>query len=298
VKPLRQFDVVVCGSLHLDIMLHAPNLPRPDETVAGSRWERKCGGKGGNQAIMATRAGASVAMIGKIGEDEFGQTLRANLLASGVDASEVRVDAGAGSGMSAAIVQSDGEYGAVIVSGANLRIDPGDAVGAWERLGGAPVLALQNEIPEPVNIAVAGAARTEGSRVVLNAAPARAMPGSLLEAVDVLVVNRIEAGMLSRRQVVDRESAIAALTHLANSRFSVVLTLGAGGVVVSTTGTTPQWIEPVPVHAVSTHGAGDSFVGALARRLALGTGLCEACDFANRFAAAFVAGSDPTVSVP
>src|SRR5579883_1302769 len=95
----QRFDVIVCGSLHLDIMVYAPLLPRADETVAGTRWEQRCGGKGGNQAAAAAKAGARVAMIARIGADEFGARLRANLEAAGVDARAVLVDAEAGSGM-------------------------------------------------------------------------------------------------------------------------------------------------------------------------------------------------------
>src|ERR1700676_960568 len=131
------FDVIVCGSLHLDVMVYAPTLPRPDETVAGSRWSLECGGKGGNQAIMAARSGARTAMIGRGGADDFGVRLRDNLIVAGIDASAVHVDSAAASGMSAAIVRDDGEYGAVIVSGVNLRIDP-DAIGEhWHAIGGA-----------------------------------------------------------------------------------------------------------------------------------------------------------------
>ena len=118
------FDVIVCGSLHLDIMVYAPSLPRPDETVPGTRWDQQCGGKGGNQAVMSARAGARTSMIGRIGADDFGTRLIANLRAAGVDASAVLVDPTQGSGMSAAIVRDDGDYGAVIVSGANLHIPP------------------------------------------------------------------------------------------------------------------------------------------------------------------------------
>ena len=145
------FDVIVCGSLHLDIMVHAPSLPRLDETTVGSRWSMQCGGKGGNQAVRTARAGARVAMIGRVGADDFGDRLRANLTARDVDARAVSVDPSAGSGMSAAIVQADGEYGAVIVSDANLRIDPADVEDQWRLLGGARALVLQNEIPEAAN---------------------------------------------------------------------------------------------------------------------------------------------------
>jgi sugar/nucleoside kinase (ribokinase family) len=118
------FDVIVCGSLHLDILVYSPSLPRPDETVQGTHWDQQCGGKGGNQAVMSARAGARTCMIGRIGDDDFGTKLIQNLKAVGVNASAVLVDPTEGSGMSAAIVRNDGDYGAVIVSGANLRIPP------------------------------------------------------------------------------------------------------------------------------------------------------------------------------
>jgi ribokinase len=149
------FDVIVCGSLHLDVMVYAPSLPRLDETVVGSRWSLGCGGKGGNQAVMAARAGARAAMIGRVGADQFGVRLRGNLAAASVDISAVHDDAAAASGMSAAIVRDDGEYGAVIVSGANLRIEPTAIGEAWRALAGASILVLQNEIPEAANIAAA-----------------------------------------------------------------------------------------------------------------------------------------------
>jgi ribokinase len=282
------FDVIVCGSLHLDIMLYAPALPRPDETVAGKRGERKCGGKGGNQAVMAARAGARTAMIGRTGADDFGAQLRAHLAAAGVDHSAVTVDGETGSGISAAIVQDDGDYGAVIVSGSNLRIDPRDAALAWAELGGARVQILQNETPEAVNIAVAAAARADGAKVALNAAPARAMSDALLRWVDVLIVNRVEAAMLSDVDVESRDGAFAAAPRLAAPGRSVIVTLGGGGLVVQPDGEPAFWLAPKPVKVVSTHGAGDCFVGTLATRLARGDDLRAAAEFANAAAAAHV----------
>src|SRR6185436_970950 len=115
--------VSVVGSLHLDILVEAPRLPLSDETLAGRAWSQKCGGKGGNQAVAAARFGATVAIGGRIGKDAFGKTLLANLQAAGVDVACIGTDAAAGSGMSVAIQDAGGEYGAVIVSGANLAID-------------------------------------------------------------------------------------------------------------------------------------------------------------------------------
>ncbi|MGB8819344.1 MAG: ribokinase [Rhizobiaceae bacterium] len=283
-----QFDVVVCGSLHLDIVVHAPALPKLDETAVGSAWEKVCGGKGGNQAVQAARAGAKTAMIGQIGKDDFGQTLLANLQASGVDVSAVSTDAAHGSGMSVAILQDNGDYGAVIVSGANLAIEAGQLEPIWRGLGGAKVLVLQNEVPHAVNVAAALAARRAGAKVVLNAAPARPLDSDLLDAIDVLIVNRVEADDMSGLPVIDQPSAIAALQCLAGGRRSVVITLGGGGLVVGVPSGDPVRIAALPVTVTSTHGAGDCFVGVLAAQLAAGASLIDACQFANRAAAAYV----------
>jgi ribokinase len=289
---MSAFDVIVCGSLHLDIILYAPALPRLDETVAGRRWEQKCGGKGGNQAAMAARAGARTAMIGRVGDDAFGAKLLEGLAKAGVDAREVVVDREDASGMSAAIVQDDGEYGAVIVSGANLRVAPAEMEGRWRALGGGRVLALQNEVSEAVNISAAKAAKASGATVVLNAAPARPMTGSLLDLVDVLIVNRVEAGMLAGGSVRTPSQALDAARRLASNRRAVVVTLGGDGLVALPEDGGGRWIAPITVPVVSTHGAGDCFVGALAARLAAGDSLSEAAESANAAAARFVGQLD------
>lgn len=285
-----RFDVIVCGSLHLDIVVRAPRLPQPDETVTGTAWRRQCGGKGGNQAVGAARAGARTAMIGRVGADEFGDVLRANLRDAGVEARAVLTDAARGSGMSAAIIRDDGDYGAVIVSGANLGI-PAETLGAvWRELGGARALVLQNEVPEAVNRAAAAAARDGGAVVVLNAAPARAVTGAAFDWVDVLVVNRVEAAAYSGRAVADRDGTREALADLARRAPNVVVTLGGDGVLIQSGGDAPLWIAPHPVRVVSTHGAGDCFVGTLAAGLARGEALADAARAANAAAAALVAG--------
>jgi ribokinase len=150
-----EFDVVVCGSLHLDIVVHAPSLPRLDETAVGSSWAQVCGGKGGNQAVQAAGHGAKTAMIGCVGQDSFGQTLRENLKSAKVDTRGVTTDTAKGSGMSVAILQDNGEYGAVIVSGSNTAIAPVTLASTWNSLGGGKILVLQNEVPHAVNVAAA-----------------------------------------------------------------------------------------------------------------------------------------------
>ncbi len=286
----KNFDIIVCGSLHLDIVVAAPHLPRVDETVPGTSWKKICGGKGGNQAVMAAKAGANCAMIGCVGNDDFGQTLTHNLKNHNVNIDHVSVDAQHGTGMSAAILQDDGEYGAVIVSGSNLALQPDAAAAAWQNLGAAKYLILQNEIPEQVNIAVAQAARKSGARVILNAAPARKMSEQLLQLVDLLIVNRVEAEMLVGSNITDSNAALAVLPKLAQPNQTVVITLGAQGLVFQTSDERCNFIAPHAVIVKSAHGAGDCFVGALAQSLTGGHDLQSACTHANFVAAKFVSG--------
>lgn len=290
--PTPSFDIIVCGSLHLDIMIDAPHLPRVDETAVGTAWAYKCGGKGGNQAVMSAKLGARTAMIGRIGQDDFGTRLIHHLDRAAVDRREVGIDPQAGSGMSVAIVDSTGDYGAVIVSGSNLTLNPDEAGDAFVRLGGAPILILQNEIPDAVNVAIARKARSMGARVILNAAPARALSAALDQTIDLLVVNRVEAGMLSGREVSSAEDATSALAALGQSHRDVIITLGGAGLVVGAKGRVAHFIPATPVSVVSSHGAGDCFIGALSLALARGESLEIAAQRASQIAARFVSLSE------
>ena len=276
-------DVAVVGSLHLDIMVAAPRLPERDETLIGTAWHYKCGGKGGNQAVAAARFGARTAFGGQTGQDDFGERLRANLEGAGVDLTHVEIDTTQGSGMSVAISEATGEYGAVVVSGANLTIRAQEIATRWASLWRAKVLLLQNEIPEAVSLAAAREAHGNGARVILNAAPARKMSLEFLALVDVLVVNRVEAAMLSGEEDPER-----ALTSLHGPQRDVVLTRGGEGLIAMTRDGTRFAIPALPVKLLSSHGAGDCFCGALAARLAAGEELMAACRFATAAAGLLV----------
>ncbi len=275
-------DVFVLGSLHLDVVVDTPSLPRIDETVMGRSVAYRFGGKGGNQAVAAARMGAKTAMAGRIGTDAFGDRLLEVLDAEGVVHDQVLRVAGA-SGMSVAVVNADGDYGAVVVSGVNQANTGTDIVLPAE----ARVLVLQNEVPEPANLAVilkAGAA----TRVLLNAAPARRIAAELLERVGVLVVNRLEAAMLIGQEDFPSSPVAAAERLLERGPQAVVVTLGGEGCVGSVRGGTPFRIPAYKVPVVSTHGAGDMFAGALAARLADGESLEAAIAFGQGAAALYV----------
>lgn len=295
-KPLSnnaKYDVVVGGSLHLDIMVSASHLPRVDETKIGSEWGMKCGGKGGNQAVMAAKTGVKTAMIGAVGRDDFGNRLTAHLDGAKVDRSAVMVDEEHGSGMSVAIVQDDGEYGAVVVSGANKFIRPSDMSAAWANLGGGRVLALQNEIPESVNVALANAATHTGAWIILNAAPYRPMSQDLLRNIDCLILNRIEASEFFDTHIETLDEATAALDQI-QSKFKgyAVVTLGSRGLVIAGPDIKPTAIQPISVKAISSHGAGDCFTGVFAAAIAKCRDVMAAGQHANKVAAQFVATAE------
>jgi ribokinase len=286
-QDLKAPKVVVVGSLHYDIMVDAPDRPRKGETVTGRSWAPKFGGKGGNQAVAAQRHGAATAMVGAVGHDDFGTALLAGLDRARVDRTAVTTREGAGSGMSVAIFDDDGDYGAVIVSGANLTIEASQADD--DLLRKAKVLVLQNEIPEAVNETVAKRARDHGVLTILNAAPARPFTTALPSFVDILVVNAIEAEMLGGGTVSSLKAASEAATTLNATFAAVIVTAGGDGVVYCDRAGQQISLPSIPVVVASTHGAGDTFVGTLAACLAVGERPESALDTANRAAAALVA---------
>ena len=282
--------VIVVGSLHYDIVVDAPDRPRKGETIAGSGWRPKFGGKGGNQAAAARRQGIPTAMVGAVGDDSFGVALLAGLDRAQVDRTNVAVLSGIGSGMSVAIFDDDGDYGAVIVSGANLAIAPGQV--GNELLLQGKVLVLQNEIPEAVNKAVARHARDLGLSTILNAAPARPFTSDLPDLVDILVVNAIEAEMMGGGHVSSLETAASAAERLAARFKSVIVTAGGDGVAYFDRSARSVILAGINVVVESTHGAGDAFVGTLAARLAVGDPIDIALSIANREAAKLVSTSE------
>ncbi len=281
--------VAVVGSLHYDILVTGGDRPRKGETVFGKAWAWKCGGKGGNQAIEAARHGAQTAFVGAVGRDGFGEAMLGTLAAAGVDTSGIARLDGCGSGMSVAIFDPGGDYGAVIVPGSNWAITSA-MLDASRPLATCDWLLLQNEVRPETNLHAARIAKSGGARVVLNAAPARDLPGDLADLLDLLVVNEIEAEMLAGTGTVDGvPSARAAAAALVARVPRVIVTLGGKGLVIASRDAGPVEIAGHPVRVESTHGAGDAFIGALAARLAQGAPLETAARYGNAAAAALVA---------
>lgn len=285
--------ILIVGSLHYDIMVETDHLPRRDETAVGSRWYPKFGGKGGNQAVAAQKHGAAARMCGAVGADDFGQFLRENLTANGVDDRFVQTVSGTGSGMSVAIIDAAGDYAATIVSGANALLSP-DAMSGDALWADVAMLVLQNEVPEAVNIAAARQARARGIRTVLNAAPSRPLSPEFAALVDILVVNAVEAEMMGADPVCCLHSATDAVRKLASQFSAVIVTAGAMGLAAWTDTDEVLTIPAQRVKAVSAHGAGDAFIGALCSNLAQGTKFQQACIAASASAARHVGGLPDT----
>ncbi len=270
--------ILCVGSLHYDVLVESPRIPQRGETVVANRWIPKFGGKGGNQAVAAAKAGASVRMLGAVGHDSFGEHLIAQLRVAGVDAGSVRV-LSSPTGMSVAITESDGDYGAAIVSGANLGIVP-TAVTDSAIWTDVEMVLLQNEVSVDVNIAAARKARENGATVCLNAAPFRELPYKLAGNVDILVVNTIEAGEMLNTSAVPALDPRTAASALLNPFEIAIVTAGGQGVGVARRNGDTFSIPAKEVTVANTHGAGDVFVGALCAKLTQGFDLKSATEAA------------------
>lgn len=281
--------VTVFGSLHYDIAVMGPSRPRKGETVTGTSWHPKSGGKGGNQAVSAARTGVATSMIGAVADDDFGRFLIANLERKGVDHTFVRRDSSQATGMSVAIFDDEGDYGAVIVSGSNLTFGDADVAAARDLLNRTTLLVLQNEIPDAANVAAAKAVKQSGGRVLINAAPARPLSAELQKFLDVVVVNSIEAETLAGVSVVETlDGALDAARKLSAVFPEVVVTAGGAGAAYASRDGAEVSIEAIKVEVASTHGAGDEFIGVLCAAMATGKTMVAALQEANLAAAKLV----------
>ncbi|MGK5738745.1 ribokinase [Micromonospora sp. URMC 103] len=286
---MPQTRVAVVGSANMDLVAMAPALPRSGETMLGTDFVMVPGGKGANQAIAAARAGASCAFLGAIGSDAFGVTLKARISAAGVDTGHLRVVYGT-SGVALVMVNAEGENAILVTPGAN-----GALTALTEEelatVRAADVLVAQLEIPVETVTQAAVAAHAAGTRVVLNAAPARPLPDELLAAVDLLVVNEREAHALTGR---GREEPGALLDLVPRA----VLTLGADGAWYGDRDGTTVHVPAVNVDVVDSTAAGDAFTAALAVGWGEGRDLVDAVRWAAAAGAACARRLGASVALP
>ncbi|MBE3075411.1 MAG: ribokinase [Actinobacteria bacterium] len=250
--------VVVVGSLNVDLVTRVERHPKPGETVLGSGLERLAGGKGANQAVAASAAGATVLMVGCVGSDEAGSVYVSRLSALGIDVSGIRAQPDCVTGHALITVDEAGENSIVVVAGANAAVTVDD-LAVLGSVGPADVVLLQLEIPLLVVAAAVRRASTRGARVIVNLAPYAALPPDVVALADPLVVNEYEAQLLA-----DSEAMPA----------SLVVTFGAAGATWDGDRLTGPVVEESEV--LDTTGAGDAFCGVLSAALVGGAGRPEA----------------------
>ena len=274
--------ILVVGSLHLDVIVHSSRLPKPDETLLGDKVSYRFGGKGGNQAVAAAKIDVQVFMAGRIGTDNFGKQIYDTLLNQNINLDGLKMVDEA-TGMSVALIGSDGIYSAVVVSGANQTIDLSE-IAVPDDL---TVLVLQNEINTDANFEIIKKV-PKSTVVILNAAPALTPNKDFFERIDLLVVNQLEAKMLLNEEpnIFNNLDALRKLQNLGPKE--VIITMGADGYTgISKNG--EIFSEPgIKVDVLSTHGAGDSFVGTLAAFICKGEPINIAAQYAQASSALHV----------
>jgi ribokinase len=291
-------SVVVVGSSNTDMIIRVAHVPRPGETLLGGEFSTAPGGKGANQAVAAARAGGRVAFVARLGRDLLGDAALAGFRREGMGLSHVFRDPAQPSGVALIFVGADGENSIGVAGGANQQLSVSDIRRARSLISKARVLLLQLETPLATVQAAARIGREAGVEVILNPAPACALPDALLRDVSMLTPNETEATLLSGLTVNDPASAAkAAQVLLRRGVGRVIITLGAQGALLAT-GEGSRLIPGFKVKAVDTTAAGDVFNGALAVCLAEGRALFDAVRFAHAAAALSVTRHGAQPSIP
>jgi ribokinase len=290
--------ILVAGSLNMDQLISMSRFPMQGETVLGRNLRFVAGGKGANQAVACARFGASVAMVGRVGADAWGEQLRGALVRDGVSVEHVSTDPYAMTGAALVLVDDSAQNRIVVVPGANAQIAAAHIHEAAALIETSALVLVQLEIPLGAVEAVLQLATRAGRRVVLNPAPACPLPSHLWKSVDYLIPNQTEASLLSGIEITDLASAGQAARELASRGVEhVLITLGSDGVLVADRAGIRHHAA-YAVHAVDTTAAGDTFIGALVAALVENSDLDDAVRLASAAAAISVTRAGAQDSIP
>jgi ribokinase len=260
--------IVIFGSLNIDMVMQVEKMPRPGETILCPSYKMVPGGKGANQAVAAAKAGSEVKLFGKIGNDEFGRTVLQTLKESKVDLTGVEVSQKNSTGCAAIAVDVSGENMITVASGANLEARQKEIPDFL--LAGTTTLLLQMETPVQENWDLIRRAKKFGAKVILNLAPAHNVPEDILQSLDILVMNQIEATLLALHLQFEVISPLVVARRIAaNYGITCIVTLGKHGAIACS----PEgmWeVQAMDIEAVDTTAAGDGFVGVFASSIEKG----------------------------
>ncbi|MDR9834601.1 ribokinase [Herbaspirillum huttiense] len=291
--------IVIIGSVNMDLVLRVPRMPLPGETLAGDKFMTIPGGKGANQAVACARLaapGTSVAMVACVGDDAFGGQMRQSITACGIDDRYIDEVAGEATGIASIMVDANAQNSIVIAAGANGRLDVERIERARPVIEQASIVLLQLEVPMETVIHSIELAHALGKTVVLNPAPAQALPRALLQKIDYLILNEIEAAMLAEEQSDDIPLLVQKL-HGLGAR-NVVVTLGEKGVYGSFADGQQRHLPARKVQAVDTTAAGDTFIGGFIGAIAQGRDQFDAIAYAQAAAALSVTRVGAQTSIP
>ena len=290
--------LVVLGSVNADHVLRVPHFPRPGETLTGHSYQVVPGGKGANQAVAAARLGAAVSFIARIGDDAIGRQMKTGFANDGIDVSAVELDDKLPTGIAIIYVSDEGENSIGLSTEANGALDTAMVKRHEAMIAGAHTLLLQLEVPLESVFEAAKLARSHGTRVVLNPAPAQPLSADLLALVDLITPNQTEAELLTGVKVTGEASAAQASARFHQMGIAdVMITLGSQGVYCSN-GQQQALIPGFRVEAVDTTAAGDTFNGALLAAELAGADFHSAVRFAHGAAALSVTRFGAQSSIP
>ena len=273
--------IVVIGSANIDLTTFTDQFPRPGETIFGRDFSLGFGGKSANQAVAARLCGADVAMVGRVGDDMFGEATIQNFKSFGIDTSHVLTTPGVSTGVAPIFVESNGQNRILVVKGANDRLTPEDVYAARDVILASDMAVLGLEIPLETTMASLQFAREHGIKTIFNPAPAQVLDLQRAGFADYVIPNETEAEILSGMPVHNLDEARACARKLLDGGLSrVIITLGANGALYG-----DQHIPAFPVDPIDTTGAGDAFIGSLAVFLSSGFSERDAISRANLYAA-------------
>jgi ribokinase len=290
--------ILVIGSSNTDLTILTHHFPKPGETIIGGTFFINAGGKGANQAVAATRLGAEVTLITKLGNDVFGKNALAGLKEEAIDTSHIIFDLHHASGTALITVNASGENTIVVAPGANNQLFPYDIANLPYLLSIHDILLMQLEVPLTTVLHAAKAAKALGRRVILNPAPAAQLPDELLEGLFLITPNETEAQIITGIEVIDELTAEEAAQALKKRGVqNVIITLGSKGAWVSTS-EHKLLVPALKVEAVDTTAAGDVFSGALAHCFSLNADFIDAVKYACKAAAISVTRMGAQTSAP